>query len=240
MGSVWRELRQYFLRYRLATVPAGGHLTISTRTNRQLAKHPHIAQNPSISEIAFHEKAGRSQGNSGFMLFAKLFLPLPIRRCRHASIRTLEERIRFARCMLGVLNSAGAAICLAAEDFLQRFRGGPNSLLQLDPACFIQHAVAAVAISQIQSDSQSLRRNIPALPGGCGANLLHCRSPLTDLCFQARRYLGGVQHPVGDRPSHPIRFQELTAPCDTFETCTFILRACLVIGAELARLTETG
>jgi hypothetical protein len=34
-----------------------------------------------------------------------------------------------------------------AEDFPQRFRSRPNSLLQLDPACFIQHAVAAVAIS---------------------------------------------------------------------------------------------
>jgi hypothetical protein len=41
--------------------------------------------------MAFHEKAGRSQGNSGFMLFDPLFFS-PVRRCRHASIRTLEER----------------------------------------------------------------------------------------------------------------------------------------------------
>ncbi len=73
------------------------------------------------------------------------------------------------------------------EDFLQRFRTRPNSLLQLYPACFIQHTVAAVAISQIQSDGLSLLRNIPALLGGCDANLRHCRSPLIDLCFQARR-----------------------------------------------------
>src|SRR5579872_4407171 len=51
-----------------------------------------------MSEMAFHEKAGRSQGNSGFIvsyfLFAeKSFLP-PSSRCRHASIRTLEERSR--------------------------------------------------------------------------------------------------------------------------------------------------
>jgi hypothetical protein len=45
-----------------------------------------------MSEMAFHEKAGRSQGNSGFMLFDTLFV-WPARRCRHASIRTLEERI---------------------------------------------------------------------------------------------------------------------------------------------------
>ena len=70
-----------------------------------------------LSVNAFHEKAGRSQGNSGFIASScfsadKVFVP-PSSHCRHASIRTLEERIRFARCMLGVLNSAGAAICLA-------------------------------------------------------------------------------------------------------------------------------
>src|SRR4029077_3087457 len=45
-----------------------------------------------MSAMAFHEKAGRSQENSGFMLFDTLFV-WPARRCRHASIRTLEERI---------------------------------------------------------------------------------------------------------------------------------------------------
>jgi len=68
--------------------------------------------------MAFHEKAGRSQGNFGFIVSfcslsqRKVFLP-PSSHCRHASIRTLEERSVFARCMWGVLNSAGAAICLA-------------------------------------------------------------------------------------------------------------------------------
>jgi hypothetical protein len=41
---------------------------------------------------AFHEKAGRSQGDSGFILLDKVFLP-PSSHCRYASIRTLEERI---------------------------------------------------------------------------------------------------------------------------------------------------
>jgi hypothetical protein len=50
-----------------------------------------------LSVMAFHEKAGRSQGNSGFMLSCflsqrKVVLP-PSSHCRHASIRTLEERI---------------------------------------------------------------------------------------------------------------------------------------------------
>jgi hypothetical protein len=67
---------------------------------------------PSMSEMAFHEKAGRSQGNSGFMLFAKLFLLArsPLSPCFHPHSRGAN---RFAGCMLGVLNSAGAAICLA-------------------------------------------------------------------------------------------------------------------------------
>ena len=65
-----------------------------------------------MSEIAFHEKASRSQVGSFVFSLDMVFLP-PSGRCRHASIRTLEERFRFARCMLGVLGSAGAAICLA-------------------------------------------------------------------------------------------------------------------------------
>ena len=74
---------------------------------------------------AFHEKAGRSQGNSGFIVSCcslsqrKVFLPPS--HCRHASIRTLEERSVFARCMWGVLNSAGAAICLATSRCTQEW-----------------------------------------------------------------------------------------------------------------------
>ena len=58
-----------------------------------------------LSVIAFHEKAGRSQVEFEFLL-DKIFL-LPSRHCRHASIRTLEERFvrsvhigrsRFSRC----------------------------------------------------------------------------------------------------------------------------------------------
>ena len=65
--------------------------------------------------MAFHEKAGRSQVSSLFVLLDKVFLP-PSSHCRHASIRTLEERFVFARCRLGVLVAAGAAICLAPCD----------------------------------------------------------------------------------------------------------------------------
>ena len=59
--------------------------------------------------IAFHEKAGRSQVDS-FLFFIRRAFILPSGHCRHASIRTLEERFVFARCMLGVLVTAGAAI----------------------------------------------------------------------------------------------------------------------------------
>ena len=59
-----------------------------------------------MSVIAFHEKAGRSQVDSSLFLWTKVFLP-PSGHCRHASIRTLEERSfrsvhvgrsRFSRC----------------------------------------------------------------------------------------------------------------------------------------------
>jgi hypothetical protein len=59
-----------------------------------------------MSEIAFHEKAGRSQVKSFVFLFDKVFSK-PSSHCRHASIRTLEERVirsvqvgrsRFSRC----------------------------------------------------------------------------------------------------------------------------------------------
>ena len=45
-----------------------------------------------LSVIAFHEKAGRSQVDSSLASLNKGFL-LPPSHCRHASIRTLEERI---------------------------------------------------------------------------------------------------------------------------------------------------
>jgi hypothetical protein len=44
-----------------------------------------------MSEIAFHEKAGRSQVGSFVFSLDKVFLP-PSRHCRHPSIRTLRER----------------------------------------------------------------------------------------------------------------------------------------------------
>ena len=60
-----------------------------------------------LSVIAFHEKAGRSQGNSGFMLFAKLFLRrpfaavamLPSALSRSDWFRSVHVgRSRFSRC----------------------------------------------------------------------------------------------------------------------------------------------
>jgi hypothetical protein len=50
-----------------------------------------------LSVIAFHEKAGGSQEDSGSIgvpgFFADEVLPDRVSHCRHASIRTLEERI---------------------------------------------------------------------------------------------------------------------------------------------------
>src|SRR5271170_4785196 len=65
-----------------------------------------------MSVNAFHEKAGRSQVDSSLASLNKVLFSLPSDHCRHASIRT-RGAIRVARCMLGVLVTAGAAICLA-------------------------------------------------------------------------------------------------------------------------------
>src|SRR5215469_11579616 len=65
-----------------------------------------------MSEIAFHEKASRSQVSScAFFLFKVFLLPSwPLSPCFHSHSRGAT---RFARCRLGVLGSAGAALCLA-------------------------------------------------------------------------------------------------------------------------------
>jgi len=81
-----------------------------------------------------------------------------------------------------------------AEDFLQRFRGCTHSLFQLDLASFIQHAIPAVAIAQIESNGQFLLRDFPARLCRYGANLLHCRSPFY-LCFEHVDNLGAYSIP---------------------------------------------
>jgi hypothetical protein len=63
--------------------------------------------------MAFHEKAGRSQVDSSLASLNKVFCSpaeWPLSPCFHPHSR---GAIRFARCILGVLVSAGAAICLA-------------------------------------------------------------------------------------------------------------------------------
>src|SRR4029077_12128100 len=59
-------------------------------------------------------------------------------------------------------------------------------LLQHDFALFIQHAIPARTIAQVQTDRQLRLGKIPALLRRYGANLLHSRSPLS-LGLQARR-----------------------------------------------------
>jgi len=70
------------------------------------------AEDPSMSVMAFHEKAGRSQVGSFVFSLDKFFSPAewPLSPCFHSHSR---GAILFARCRLGVLGSAGAAICLA-------------------------------------------------------------------------------------------------------------------------------
>jgi hypothetical protein len=87
----------------------------------QLAKDRHYTYRAAagvLSVMAFHEKAGRSQGNSLCEVRSWFFFrdkvtshaEWPLSPCFHPHSRGAN---RFARCMLGVLVSAGAAICLA-------------------------------------------------------------------------------------------------------------------------------
>jgi hypothetical protein len=76
---------------------------------KSLKEAPIEGQAGVFGVMAIHEKAGRSQVDSVVALW-NMFLSLPSGHCRHASIRTLKERFVFARCMLGVLVTAGAAI----------------------------------------------------------------------------------------------------------------------------------
>jgi len=65
-----------------------------------------------MSDLAFHEKAGRSQVGSVVFSLDKDFSSAesPLSPCFHPRS---QGAIGFARCMLGVLVSAGAAICLS-------------------------------------------------------------------------------------------------------------------------------
>src|SRR5499427_2403070 len=80
-----------------------------------------IESSRNLSVNAFHEKAGRSQGNSGFIVSSWFFSLTKFFSHRVATVAMLPFALSrsdlVARCMLGVLNSAGAAICLATCHF---------------------------------------------------------------------------------------------------------------------------
>jgi len=79
-----------------------------------MAKYP-ISRSDQRSkrEMAFHEKGGRSQFDSIVFSLNKVYFFPPSGHCRHASIRTLEERFVSLGACWAFLVSAGAAICLA-------------------------------------------------------------------------------------------------------------------------------
>jgi len=70
-----------------------GPTTLDTGTTDPIA-WPRISSPTTgiLSAMAFHEKAGRSQVGSSVFSFGKFSLFPPSSHCRHASIRTLEER----------------------------------------------------------------------------------------------------------------------------------------------------
>jgi hypothetical protein len=82
------------------------------RAKSHLSINLYYYPSASIGEIAFHEKAGRSQVGSVVFSLDKVFSPAewPLSPCFHPHS---QGAILFARCTLGVLVSAGAAICLS-------------------------------------------------------------------------------------------------------------------------------
>ncbi len=112
-----------------------------------------------MSVIAFHEKAGRSQvdfvvssGGQGFVL-------LPSGHCRHASIRTLEERFAslgacWAFSVQPVLPSVWRPVVLLSESgtWARRLTQSPElgfgllSFLFLERFCFYAAAATVVRL----------------------------------------------------------------------------------------------
>jgi hypothetical protein len=77
-----------------------------------LTERPGLSVPGSKREMAFHEQAGRSQVDACLFLLGTFSSPAewPLSPCFHPHSRGANC---FARCMLDVLGSAGAAICLA-------------------------------------------------------------------------------------------------------------------------------
>src|SRR5580698_9095139 len=67
---------------------------------------------PSMSVNAFHEKASRSQVGCCVFRWTRFYLPAELATVAMLPF-ALSRSDSFARCRLGVLVSAGAAICLA-------------------------------------------------------------------------------------------------------------------------------
>src|ERR1041384_6980826 len=91
---------------------AHAHFVICEGLRALLAKNRHFTHNDSMSVNAFHEKAGRSQVDSCRASLNKVFFSRRVATVAMLPFALLRA-IGFARCTLGVLVSAGAAICLA-------------------------------------------------------------------------------------------------------------------------------
>jgi len=86
------------------------------------------------------------------------------------------------------------------KDFAQRLRIRADSVLQLDLASFIQHAVPTVAISQIESDGQCWLRNISAQLGS-QIGIATCSRPVGIFRGWKKESLGDV---LVNRPHYRV------------------------------------
>jgi len=159
----------------MAFMPAGWS-QISSR-NQRANRRRKLVKSPSMRRPVGVKSILLSFPSPGFS-----FSRSPLSPCFHSHSRgaigySLSKRLIQSECVPNFQRDPAARH--GAKNFLQRFRRGTHSLFQLYLPGFIEHAVPAVAISQIQSDGQSRLRKIPALLCAYGANLLHCRSSLS-------------------------------------------------------------
>jgi hypothetical protein len=87
------------------------------------------------------------------------------------------------------------------KQFAYRFAAGADVAFLNHSACFVQNAVVARAISQIQTNREFRVFENLASASLHGVKLFHCRSPFP--CASSALTIGSVTS-RGDRPSHSI------------------------------------
>ena len=79
-----------------------------------------------MSVIAFHEKAGRSQGDSFWYLLVTLFLSRRVATVATLPSALFNERLWFARCKLGVSRFSRCCHLFIDLGSISKMKAGPG------------------------------------------------------------------------------------------------------------------